>query len=679
MRNVEDRFSQHLQNRERLKDLFVKTSDIYSKLELRSDGSTLEVDQDKLSNDTFKVLVLGEFKRGKSTFINALLGEEVLPAFAIPCTAVINEIKWGEESRAVLHFVDRESGEYPDNLSREVMDHLAKHRGKSIPPLPIPVNEIEKYVVIPDPGKDQAVSIAEVPYSKVEIFWPIDLCRNSVEIIDSPGLNEHGTRTRITTDYLATVDAVVFVLSCHALASQSEMQFIDYNIIGGGHEDIFYVCNRFDEVRTNERDRIIAYGQSKLKDRTTFGNRGIYFISAIQALDGCLGQDEKLLEQSGLNPLTDHLSHFLVNDRGRVKLLQPARDLRRLLNKVVFEYVPEQQKMLGTKLEDLERRYEEVKPQLEDAERKRNQIIQKVNTARQRLSDGVRKEVSAFIKDLSHNIVEALKLYEPQSKYKFISLEGSKQQTEKLVKELTTYASDYVELEQSKWVKEHLQPFIMSHIEELGEGIRTDVDSLLKSVDHIKSQLSQVETLEQKDSDRWERVLAAAGGWLIAGPGSGLIGGMFGYKEMLKSLVPNIAVTIAMMAILGIANPLFLIPALLATGSIQGMMRAGTVTKDIKDKVSQKLSLLLRDSAEKSSEKAAKDIYQKTEEVVKQLDAGLEKEIQSVKESVEGVLAAKRQGEAQAKQRSEILNAVMLDAKEIQGVLDDLLFEVQPK
>jgi len=47
-----------------------------------------------------------------------------------------------------------------------------------------------------------------------------------VEIIDSPGLNEHGTRTKITMDYLCSVDAVVFVMSCHALASQSEIQVL---------------------------------------------------------------------------------------------------------------------------------------------------------------------------------------------------------------------------------------------------------------------------------------------------------------------------------------------------------------------------------------------------------------------------------------------------------------------
>jgi len=66
-----------------------------------------------VQTDTFKVLVIGQFKTGKSTFINALLRDRVLPAYVVPTTAVINEIKWGPEPRAVLHFL-------PDSLvSRE--------------------------------------------------------------------------------------------------------------------------------------------------------------------------------------------------------------------------------------------------------------------------------------------------------------------------------------------------------------------------------------------------------------------------------------------------------------------------------------------------------------------------------------------------------------------------------
>ena len=72
---------------------------------------------------------MGEFNRGKSTFINALLGQRVLPAYVLPTTAIINEVKWGQQRRAVLH-------------------HLPKKDGKVKPPLDIPIDQLEKYTTI---------------------------------------------------------------------------------------------------------------------------------------------------------------------------------------------------------------------------------------------------------------------------------------------------------------------------------------------------------------------------------------------------------------------------------------------------------------------------------------------------------------------------------------------------
>ena len=57
----------------------------------------------RISNETFKIQIVGTFKNGKSTFINSFLGKEILPAYALPCTAVINEVKYAEKKRAVLH------------------------------------------------------------------------------------------------------------------------------------------------------------------------------------------------------------------------------------------------------------------------------------------------------------------------------------------------------------------------------------------------------------------------------------------------------------------------------------------------------------------------------------------------------------------------------------------------
>ena len=66
--------------------------DNLNEMGLAINGSALLDLKKKLESDNFKVLVIGEFKNGKSTFINSLMGDKVLPAYSTPCTAVINEV-----------------------------------------------------------------------------------------------------------------------------------------------------------------------------------------------------------------------------------------------------------------------------------------------------------------------------------------------------------------------------------------------------------------------------------------------------------------------------------------------------------------------------------------------------------------------------------------------------------
>ncbi|MGB7323546.1 MAG: dynamin family protein, partial [Rubripirellula sp.] len=332
-------------------------------------GENAERISGRLETDSLKVLIVGQFKQGKSTLINALLGEEVLPAFAVPCTAVINEIKFGEEKKAVVHFRNPLPEILPENLSAEARSHIENYEGE-IPPLAIQVDEIQKYVVIPDPAKDHGSSVSESPFSLVEIFWPIDLCRNSVEIIDSPGLNEHGTRTRVTTDYLSKVDAVIFVLSCLQLAGQKEMEFVEDNLRASGHEEIIFACNRFDQVHRRDREQIIEYGRSRLEGLTNLGSEGVFFLSAVDALDGRVEKDTEMLQNSGMLELEGKLAKFLVESRGKLKLLQPARQLLLEVNKAIGETIPAQMAMLSESTAELQRRHDAIQPQVNETQQR---------------------------------------------------------------------------------------------------------------------------------------------------------------------------------------------------------------------------------------------------------------------------------------------------------------------
>ena len=187
-------------------------------------GSALLDLKRKLENDNFKVLVIGEFKNGKSTFINSLMGDKVLPAYSTPCTAVINEVIYGKEKRAVLYFKNPLPAEISPDIQPGAMQHIKKYEGKEIPPIELDVADLVDYVAIPDPTKDQADSIKELPYSKVILEYPIELCHDGIEIIDSPGLNENGTRTKVTEEYLNQADAILFVFRCPKIAGASISQ-----------------------------------------------------------------------------------------------------------------------------------------------------------------------------------------------------------------------------------------------------------------------------------------------------------------------------------------------------------------------------------------------------------------------------------------------------------------------
>jgi hypothetical protein len=662
-------------HQQQLTDLFRRTQPVLQHLDMKGWLENVGRLTGRVATDTFKVIVLGEFKRGKSTFINALLGEEILPAFATPCTAVINEIRWSKQKKAVLVFRDPLPDALPPTLPEAAREHIRRAAGSAVPPLEIPVTDLESYVVIPDPAQDQAQSVAETPYDHVKLYWPIELCSQGVTIIDSPGLNEHGTRTRITMDYLLTVDAVLFVLSCQALASKSEMDVIEQNVRGAGHEDVFFICNRFDEIRERERERLVKFGREKLRAKTSFGSDGVFFLSALDALEGRLAADPAREAGSGLPPFEKALARFLVQDRGKVKLLQPARELMRAIKEGLHDILPRQRKMLEESLGSLQQRYDEKKPLLDDAERRAAQIGQKLRHHQERLRDEVRGLAAERLREVAGRLPEWAQELKPENA---VSFPPTKSKIQKLVEEVSRALTARIEMEQSQWQREKLQPLLQNRLTEMGQAVSQSVDDLLKELDQVKADVSGLQsglTADERPISGLERALAAAGGFLIGGAGSALVGATLGYKEMLKSLGPQIALVIVGVFVIGL-NPLLILPLLIGAGVLQGYLQAGSLTKTVTQKVAANLAAIVKDKTPEMAEKMAEYLFQQTGKLALAVQAGLEKEIRAVRDQVEAVIATKQAGEAQVRGREKELKAVETEIKAIDTALTDFIFVV---
>lgn len=625
----------------------------------------------RVLTDKFKLLVIGEFSTGKSTFINALLQQKILPADPRPLTAIINEIKWGETPKAVLHY-------------RQSKNSSVK------PPEEIPVEKINEYVAVyyeehqSKSKKNAQQQIHESPYEKLELFWPLELCQHGVELIDSPGLNANKTHQDITENYLSNVDAVLFVLSCLALASETEIKTINNTLIANGYEDIFFICNRIDGVDEEELDGLKRYGLDNLAPLSSGGEKYVFFISALAALKGYLNNDQERIEQSGIQQLEEALQYFLVTIKGRVKIIQPAKQLKVFIRKA-RETIPQREKMLQTPLEELKEREKASKTPLDQLQKTRQNIVQRVSNFREDVREIVKSKARRFYEDLAQKIESWIEEYEIQEPVKLFSGDVVKlgSAIERVVEEITHHLSEKIEDEFTDWQTTELQPFFSNRLEELLREIDEKAGKFLSQVEKARLDLigaSQsnpsvnADEVEHKISPL-ERILSAASGWLLMDFTSGAIGLTFGYKEMLKSLIPQLAIGVGVILVAGV-NPWILIPALLSGGFVQGLIKVGATNEKIKKKVSEEYVKNMRESASDKSDEIAKTIATKISGLQEAINEGLGQEIQGLSNQVNSILKEKEEKEFDVRQKIQELESIEEELNALESDLDELITQV---
>jgi GTPase SAR1 family protein len=620
--------------------------------------------EQRVRDDNFKVFVMGEFKRGKSTFINAMLGQEILPAYATPTTAIINEIKWGEKPRAFLHYITPQDGS--QKTTEEIL-----------------VEQLEEYVVIKvnetTSFSDNGLPIYDSPYEKAVLFWPLELCRDGVEIIDSPGLNEDEKRQGITMDYLTVVDAVIFVISCTAPISKSERSAIA-TVREAGYEDIFFVCNRINDVSPKERERLKNYCLAQLSPLTRQLDRYVFFLDALGALEGRIKGDQQKVAASGLLSIEAELKNFLAVERGRVKLVRPTPEFKSSLREA-RQVIAERMGMFDTDLETLQARYEAARTQLDQLEQERQVIVNRVRSFRFDTHTLIYDLANSFYLELAARIPEWVKLYEIKQPMKLYEIFKTRTAIHRVIEETTTMLTEAIARESKEWQTQKLQPLLESRFEVLAKEIDAETSKFVAEAEEVRKQLFSEaamnipsEALEEKVGFL-ERIFAAATGFLAFGVGAAAIGATFGFKEMLKSCIPQFAVAMVVGIISG-WNPLVLIPALLATGGIQGLFKMQATNKQIRDKVGETFELKMRESRAENARRLAKMLDDKLRAFEHELDHELGLKIQSIRDQMDAILAEKRQGKLKVDEAKRKLQNSNKELDAIDTEIDELVNQI---
>lgn len=241
---------------------------------------------DKLRSYVFNLVILGEFKRGKSTLVNALLGANILPTGVIPLTSITTIIQFGETPEINVHFLNGQTERM--NLS-----------------------ELEKYVTERGNPKNT------LSVDQVEVHYPSPLLQHSVRIVDTPGtgsVNQHNTET--TYQFLPEADAALFVLSADQPASINELKFLNdaKNLI----DEFFFVQNKIDILTESERLEALEFLERSLTEQ--IGTKPtIYPISARRALNCKLDASTSTAStpDRDFQNLEEAIFGFLANEKSR--------------------------------------------------------------------------------------------------------------------------------------------------------------------------------------------------------------------------------------------------------------------------------------------------------------------------------------------------------------------------
>ena len=283
--------------------------------------------QRRLNDPQLYLAVVGEFSSGKTTLINALLRDELLPTSALVATAAATRLQGGSN----LHVIADWKGEQLDLTEGEIC-HLQNVDPKSSDPL---VADCRQLI--------NALTSQEVIAKDVEaitITHPASFLDRGITIIDTPGTNavnqRHGEITRQIVEDEA--DAAIVIIPATVPLSQSLCDFLEESLRPYWHRCLFIVT-RLDQVRLSEQETLMTDVKSRLCEHLGIQSPVVYGCAAQVVLD-CLSGEAVQPDSQGWQRRLETLETHLLDRLRQERTLSIAERLLRLLNRL-FEQLEE--------------------------------------------------------------------------------------------------------------------------------------------------------------------------------------------------------------------------------------------------------------------------------------------------------------------------------------------------
>ncbi|MEG4119331.1 dynamin family protein [Microcoleus sp. N9_B4] len=423
----------------------------------------------KLESQCFRVAVVGEFSKGKSTLLNALLGEEIQPVRDIPCSGTVTVLKYGPQQRVICKYTD--GGE--EEISPDQYQEKAS---------------ISEEAALGSFGDETVKSeITEIIFEHPNL----ELCTNGVEIIDTPGLNEQAERTLVTEQVLKTTDAVIFLTHAQMALTEKERELLLYlkKELNPGKNDeaaknIFVLVNFADLLRREGSSQQVKEKVEKFafdkKHNLIAGENRIHFISAQSALDAILDGTENEYVKS-FQDFTKSLEQFLTVERGAIALRQSATEIKQIINTGCDE-LSQYREMLEGKLTVSPGDKAKIFEQMAEVSGRDVKIKLLADELMQQSLDETLESWHQWVEELGERLLS--------KSHRWTSEHGHIMSQDKLTKD---YADQFVRditEEIDDWGNQKVQSILKQNMGVLDSQIGEDIDAIRQEFQQFDQQLS---------------------------------------------------------------------------------------------------------------------------------------------------------------------------------------------
>lgn len=386
-------FSDYRQTVTVVHDDLIKLQNYCEYLKLNCTAGSIAELLKKSAADSFAVAVVGEFRRGKSTLINSLLGKAVLPSDVLPTTATLNRVTYGMTPHVKI--------EYKDSMEEEIS-----------------IDQLPDYVTkLTEESEKRAESIRQAT-----VFYPIEYCKNNVDIIDTPGLNDDSSMTDVTLSVIPQTDAALFVIMAQSPFSEYERDFLQNKMLVSDIGRIIFVVTRIDAYDDEDADRVIQNISDRIKkyvvgkaekvlgkDSAEFqdylrklGTVKVLGVSAKQALKAKNNGDRALLAQSRFPEFERELERMLTEERGAITLNTQVSKLLSASSEIL-KSIDMRIGALQMDESEFAEKHEQAKIQIAEIRINREVEFKRIQGSAQQAYEEIKPQADSFWQELTDN------------------------------------------------------------------------------------------------------------------------------------------------------------------------------------------------------------------------------------------------------------------------------------